>query len=92
MYLQKLVIFNFIYKKLKLKNIHISKIKICYKHKSLKIGLILLTIKKIDDETMIFNPSVDYKLKIGEFLIILKIQEQVDKLRHLCDKIRLLIK
>lgn len=88
MYLQKLEICNFTYKKLKLKNIHILKIKICFKHKSLKIGLILLAIKKIDDETMIFNPSVDYKLKIGEFLIILETQEQVDKLRHLCDKIK----
>lgn len=88
MYLQKLEICNFTYKKLKLKNIHISKIKICCKHKSLKIGLILLTIKKIDDETMIFNTPMGYILKIGEVLITLETQEQVDKLRQLCDKIK----
>lgn len=53
-----------------------------------KTGLIVLAIKKIEDETMIFNPPVDYTFKIGDVLIVLGREEQVDKLRHLGDEIK----
>ena len=53
-----------------------------------KTGLIVLAIKKIEDETMVFNPPVDYTFKIGDVLIVLGREEQVDKLRHLGDEIK----
>lgn len=37
---------------------------------------------------MIFNPPVDYQFKIGDILIVLGKEEQVDKLRHLGDEIK----
>lgn len=51
-----------------------------------KTGLIVLAIKKIDDGTMLFNPPIDYTFKIGDVLIVLGREEQVDKLRHLGDE------
>ena len=51
-------------------------------------GLIVLAIKKIEDEKMLFNPPVDYTLKIGDVLIVLGREDQVDKLRHLGDEIK----
>ncbi|MDU1316985.1 TrkA C-terminal domain-containing protein, partial [Anaerococcus hydrogenalis] len=53
-----------------------------------KTGLIVLAIKKIEDGKMIFNPPVDYQFKIGDILIVLGKEEQVDKLRHLGDEIK----
>lgn len=53
-----------------------------------KTGLIVLAIKKIEDETMVFNPPVDYTFKIGDVLIVLGREEQVDKLKHLGDEIK----
>lgn len=53
-----------------------------------KTGLIVLAIKKIEDGKMIFNPPVDYQFKIGDILILLGKEEQVDKLRHLGDEIK----
>ncbi|EGS29950.1 TrkA C-terminal domain protein [Peptoniphilus sp. oral taxon 375 str. F0436] len=37
---------------------------------------------------MLFNPPVDYTLKIGDVLIVLGREDQVDKLRHLGDEIK----
>lgn len=53
-----------------------------------KTGLIVLAIKKIENGKMIFNPPVDYQFKIGDILILLGKEEQVDKLRHLGDEIK----
>ena len=53
-----------------------------------KTGLIVLAIKKIEDDKMIFNPPVKYTFKIGDVLIVLGREEQVDKLRHLGDEIK----
>lgn len=53
-----------------------------------KTGLIVLAIKKIEDEKMLFNPPVDYTFKIGDVLIVLGREDQVDKLRHLGDEIK----
>lgn len=53
-----------------------------------KTGLIVLAIKKIENGKMIFNPPVDYQFKIGDILIVLGKEEQVDKLRHLGDEIK----
>ena len=53
-----------------------------------KTGLFVLAIKKIEDEKMLFNPPVDYTFKIGDVLIVLGREDQVDKLRHLGDEIK----
>ena len=53
-----------------------------------KTGLIVLAIKKIENGKMIFNPPVDYQFKIGDILIVLGKEEQVDKLRHLGAEIK----
>lgn len=55
---------------------------------SRKTGLTVLAIKKIEDEKMLFNPPIDYTFKIGDVLIILGREEQVDKLRNLGDEIK----
>ena len=52
-----------------------------------KTGLTVLAIKKIDDEKMLFNLPMDYVFKIGDVLIVLGQEEQVDKLRHLGNEI-----
>ena len=53
-----------------------------------KTGLIVLAIKKIEDGQLQFNPPVDYIFKIGDVLIVLGREDQVDKLRHLGDEIK----
>lgn len=53
-----------------------------------KTGLTVLAIKKIEDKKMLFNPPIDYTFKIGDVLIILGREEQVDKLRNLGDEIK----
>lgn len=53
-----------------------------------KTGLTVLAIKKIDDGKLLFNPPVDYTFKIGDILIILGREEQVDKLRNLGDEMK----
>lgn len=52
-----------------------------------KTGLIVLAIKKIEDNKMLFNPQTDYTFKLGDVLIVLGREDQVDKLRHLGDEI-----
>lgn len=51
-----------------------------------KTGLTVLAIKKITDGEMIFNPPSDYSLKIGDCLIVLGREDQVEKLRNLGDE------
>ena len=51
-----------------------------------KTGLIVLAIKKIEDGKFLFNPPVNYTFKIGDVLIVLGKEEQVDKLRNLGDE------
>lgn len=53
-----------------------------------KTGLTVLAIKKIEDGKLLFNPPVDYTFKIGDVLIILGREEQVDKLRNLGDEMK----
>lgn len=53
-----------------------------------KTGLIVLAIKKFEDKEMIFNPPVDYTFKIGDVLIVLGREEQVDKLKYLGDELK----
>lgn len=52
-----------------------------------KTGLIVLAIKKFEDSEMLFNPPVNYTFKIGDVLIVLGKEEQVDKLRNLGDEL-----
>lgn len=51
-----------------------------------KTGLIVLAIKTIEDNKMIFNPPVNHTFQIGDVLIVLGREEQVDKLKHLGDE------
>lgn len=51
-----------------------------------KTGLTVLAIKKIEDGKFLFNPPVSYTFKIGDVLIVLGKEEQVDKLRNLGDE------
>lgn len=53
-----------------------------------KTGLIVLAIKKIEDGKMIFNPPIDYTFKIGDVLIVLGRDDQVDSLKNLGDEIK----
>ena len=53
-----------------------------------KTGLIVLAIKKIEDGKMIFNPPIDYTFKIGDVLIALGKDDQVDSLKNLGDEIK----
>lgn len=48
-----------------------------------KTGLIVLAIRKFEDDKMIFNPHGSYTFKIGDVLIVLGREDQVDKLRNL---------
>ena len=50
-----------------------------------KTGLTVLAIKKKNDDQMLFNPPSDYTFQLGDVLIVLGQEEQVDKLRHLGD-------
>jgi voltage-gated potassium channel len=52
-----------------------------------KTGLVVLAIKKFEDGEILFNPPVNYVFKVGDVLIVLGREEQVDKLRHLGDEI-----
>lgn len=52
-----------------------------------KNGLLVLAIKKAIDENPILNTSMDYSFEIGDVLIVLGREEQVEKLRHLGDEI-----
>lgn len=52
-----------------------------------KTGLTVLAIKKIDDEKMLFNLPMDYVFKIGDVLIVLGQEDQIDKLKHLGNEI-----
>lgn len=51
-----------------------------------KTGLIVLAIKTIEDNKTIFNPPVNYTFRIGDVLIVLGREDQVDKLKHLGDE------
>ena len=51
-----------------------------------KTGLTVLAIKKKEDGQMLFNPPSDYAFQLGDVLIVLGREEQVDKLRHLGDE------
>lgn len=51
-----------------------------------KTGLIVLAIKTIEDNKMIFNPPVNYTFRIGDVLIVLGREDQVDKLKYLGDE------
>ena len=53
-----------------------------------KTGLIVLAIKKIEDDKMLFNPPVNYTFNIGDVLIVLGREDQVDKLRNLGDELK----
>lgn len=52
-----------------------------------KTGLLVLAIKKAQDENPIFNPPMDYSFEIDDVLIVLGREDQVEKLRHLGDEI-----
>ena len=51
-----------------------------------KTGLTILAIKEHSNEKMLFNPPVDYTFSIGDVLIVLGREDQVDKLRNLGDE------
>ena len=50
-----------------------------------KTGLIVLAIKENSSGQMIFNPPVDYIFKIGDILIVLGKEEQIEKLKYLSE-------
>lgn len=51
-----------------------------------KTGLTVLAIKKKEDGRFLFNPPVRYTFRIGDILIVLGREEQVDKLKSLGDE------
>ena len=51
-------------------------------------GLIVLAIKEYEDQNLLFNPPVNYTFKIGDVLIVLGREDQIDKLRHLGDEVK----
>lgn len=53
-----------------------------------KTGLIVLAIKKVKDDEMVFNPPVNYTFNIGDVLIVLGREDQIDKLKNLGDEIK----
>lgn len=53
-----------------------------------KTGLIVLAIKKKSDGEMLYNPPVQYRFQIGDVLIVLGREDQVDQLRHLGNEMR----
>ncbi len=53
-----------------------------------KTGLIVLAIKKVECDQLQFNPPVDYIFKIGDVLIVLGREDQIDKLKHLGDEMK----
>ena len=50
-----------------------------------KTGLMVLAIKENTNGQMIFNPPVDYIFKIGDVLIMLGKEEQIEKLNYLSE-------
>lgn len=48
-----------------------------------KTGLIVLAIKKYNSEKLIFNPSSDEIVKLGDTIVVLGTEEQVNKLRKI---------
>ena len=54
----------------------------------IKTGLTVLAIKKVEDNKILFNPPIDYTFKIGDVLIVLGREDQVDKLRNLGEKMK----
>jgi len=51
-----------------------------------KIGLIVLALLKKDEEELRFNPGPNEALEIGDTMLVLGKQEQIDKLRNMaCD-------
>lgn len=51
-----------------------------------KTGLIILAIKKVEDEKLLFNPPSDHVFSQGDVLLVLGREEQVEKLRDLATK------
>ena len=51
-----------------------------------KTGLIVLAIKKFENNKMVFNPPGSFTFKIGDVLIVLGREDQIDKLRNLGDE------
>ena len=49
-------------------------------------GLIVIAIKQIENGRLLFNPPVDYVFTLGDVLLVLGREDQVDKLRHLGDE------
>ncbi|MPW27256.1 potassium channel protein [Alkalibaculum sp. M08DMB] len=47
-----------------------------------KTGLIILAIKKCNSDNLVFNPSFDEILKIGDTMVVLGTENQVNKLRE----------
>ena len=50
-----------------------------------KTGLIVLAIQENTNGQMIFNPPVDYIFEIGDILIVLGKEEQIEKLKYLSE-------
>lgn len=48
-----------------------------------KTGLIVLAIKKYNNEKLVFNPSSDEIVKLGDTMVVLGTEEQVNKLRKI---------
>lgn len=51
-----------------------------------KTGLMILAIKGIENDKLIFNPPIEYRFNVRDVLIVLGREEQVDKLRYLGDE------
>lgn len=49
-------------------------------------GLIVIAIRQIENGRLLFNPPVDYVFTLGDVLLVLGREDQVDKLRHLGDE------
>ena len=52
-----------------------------------KTGLMVLAIKKVENDELLFNPNIHYTFQKGDILIVLGREEQLDKLRNLGDEI-----
>lgn len=50
-------------------------------------GLIVIAIRQIENGRLLFNPPVDYVFTLGDVLLVLGREDQVDKLRHLGDEV-----
>lgn len=47
----------------------------------------VVAIKKVENDELLFNPNIHYTFQKGDILIVLGREEQVDKLRNLGDEI-----